>query len=94
MEEQNYNAKCTKCGYIFEADESKDKIECPLCGTINNTKEAMAGFKEKFKDYFPEKKSKKRTIIDLLLIGAAFAAFIVVLYLLVGLILGVANVQL
>ena len=94
MEEQNYKAKCVKCGYIFEADESKTENKCPLCGTLNDTKEATSGFKEKFKDYLPEKKSKKRTIIDLLLIGAAFAAFIIVLYLLVGLILGVANVQL
>lgn len=91
MKNEKYNAKCIKCGYIYEADETSEKSECPLCGNLNPTKEAMDGFREKFKDYFPEKKSKGRAFLDILLLTGAFIAFIVVLYILIAYIAGLAS---
>ncbi len=86
MDNTKYNAKCVKCGYIFEADESKDENECPLCKNVNNTKEAMDGFKEKFKDYIPEKKSKRRVVLDIFLFTGGLIAFILLLYFVITLI--------
>lgn len=91
MEETNYNAKCSKCGYIYEADLIENECACPLCGNSDNTQEAEKLFKETFKDYFPEKKSTKRIILDFIIFGAAFIAFIAILYFLICLILGLTQ---
>ena len=86
MDNENYNAKCLKCGYIFEADENEAETVCPLCDNKMPTKEAMQSFKEKFKSYFPEKRSKKRLVIDFLIFGAALVAFIILLNFVISLI--------
>lgn len=91
MDNTNYNAKCLKCGYIYEADESESTSKCPLCENTNSTKEAMAGFKEQFKDYFPEKRSRKKVVKDIIVFTAALFAFIILLYFVVSLITTLTN---
>ncbi|MCH5304571.1 MAG: hypothetical protein J1E41_06880 [Ruminococcus sp.] len=79
-----YNAKCLKCGYIFDADEKVEKCTCPLCGEEISTKEAMDSFKEKFKEYFTEKRSTRKMILDLVVFGLSFCAFIIILYFIIS----------
>ncbi len=87
MDSTNYNAKCLKCGYIFEADDEKEKAVCPLCGEENNKTEALNAFDEKFKDYKPKKKTTLRMAADLAIFGISLCALIFVLYFLVTLII-------
>ncbi len=91
MEKTDYNAKCLKCGYIFEADLNEDETICPLCKNKMPTAEAAKSFSEKFKDYFPEKKSKKRLILDFLIFGAALIVFIILLHFVISLIIGLTS---
>lgn len=91
MENTNYNAKCVKCGYIFEADESADKTVCPLCSQEMETVKAMEGFTENFKDYKPKKRTTLRMIIDLAVFGLSLCALIIVLYFLISYIVALAG---
>lgn len=87
MENTDYNAKCAKCGYIFEADKSSDKCSCPLCGEENDTKQALSRFEEKFKDYMPKKRTTLRMVLDLVIFGLSFSALIFIIYFLVSFII-------
>ena len=91
MEKENYNAKCLKCGYIFEADENESETNCPLCDFKMPVKEAMDSFKEKFKDYFPEKKSRKKLLLEILVFGLSLAAFIFLLHFVISLIVNLTS---
>lgn len=91
METENYNAKCIKCGYIFEADEESRETACPLCGSKMPTEEAMKGFREKFKNYFPEKRSKKKLFLDILAFGISLAVFIFLLQFIINLIINLTS---
>jgi preprotein translocase SecE subunit len=87
MEKENYNAKCLKCGYIFEADENESEINCPLCDHKMPAKEAMDSFKEKFKVYFPEKKSKKRILLEVIVFALSLSVFVFLLHFVISLII-------
>lgn len=92
MDNTNYNAKCLKCGYIFEADENGEKAVCPLCGEENDLNKSMESFKEKFKDYKPaKKKTTLRMILDLVVFGLSLCALIIVLFFVVTLIVTLVN---
>lgn len=91
MENENYNAKCSKCGYIFEADLNEKEVKCPLCSELNDTEKSSGLFKETFKDYRPKRKTTLRMAIDLAIFGVSLAALIFVLYFVISLIIGLAN---
>lgn len=87
MENEKYNAKCLKCGYIFETDENNDEAVCPLCEHKMPAKEAMDSFREKFKNYFPEKKSKRKILFEVIAFTLSLAAFIFLLHFVISLII-------
>lgn len=91
MENENYNAKCSKCGYIYEADENSEQCECPLCKNIDDRKKSNELFKETFKDYFPKKLSKPKLLINTLLFGVSFIVFILLLYFVITLIINLTS---
>lgn len=79
-----YNAKCTKCGYIFDTDEKSEKCTCPLCNEEILTKEATDNFNDNLKPDFTEKRSTGKIILDFIIFGISFCAFIFILYFLIS----------
>lgn len=92
MENENYNAKCSKCGYIYEADENKDECECPLCKNKDDRNKANELFKETFKDYFPKKISKPKLILNAIIFGVSLVVFIALLHFIISLITNLTTV--
>ncbi len=84
---EEYNVKCTKCGYIFNDTSDSDKCVCPLCSTECDKKDAEQGFHEVELNFQKkQKRTTKKMILDMVVLGLSFSAFVFVLYFLISII--------
>lgn len=84
---EEYNVKCSKCGYIFLDNDNTEKCVCPLCSGETDRKAAEEGFKQ-VEIEFSEKKKRtgRKMALDMLVLGLSFAGFVFVLYFLISII--------
>ncbi|MBQ5398115.1 MAG: hypothetical protein IIU14_01620 [Ruminococcus sp.] len=81
---EEYNVKCTKCGYIFFDNGEEEKCVCPLCSEECDREEAEKGFREVENGFIQkQKRTTKRMILDMLVLGLSFSAFVIIMYFLV-----------
>lgn len=83
--------KCPKCSYVFEGDTEAFKNNCPLCSTEFDTPEALELYNKAEKtvaNTAPKKKSAIQIIFEWLVFFGFFALFIVILYIIIGYIVG------
>lgn len=85
----NNNMKCRKCGYTFHGNESAPTGNCPLCGEEYNTPKALEYYDATKGDTENNsRKSLKKMIIDWVIFGLSFGTFIIIMYILIGIIAG------
>lgn len=84
---EEYNVKCTKCGYIFLDETEGDKCVCPLCENECDRNEAELAYKEVEQNFITkQKKTKRSMIVNMLTLGLSFTAFVIIIYFLIAII--------
>lgn len=81
------NMKCTECGYVFEGDTEVKKNICPLCSREYNTEKALEYYRQtnkKSKSDTTKKASPYKRVLDWVIFGLSFVAFIVILYFIIN----------
>ncbi|MDD6848060.1 MAG: hypothetical protein PUD53_04705 [Oscillospiraceae bacterium] len=81
------NMKCTECGYVFEGDTEVEKNICPLCSREYNTEKALEYYRQtnkKPKSDTTKKASPYKRVLDWVIFGLSFVAFIVILYFIIN----------
>jgi hypothetical protein len=89
---EEYNVKCSKCGYIFFDDSDSGECTCPLCQGTTGRKAAEEAYKAVEENYYKKKKrSNKRIAVDMIIFGFSFAAFVLLMYFLISLIIALGR---
>ena len=79
--------KCTECGYVFEGDTEVKNNTCPLCSREYNTEKALEYYRKtnsKSNTNNHKKTSPYKRVLDWVIFGLSFVAFIVILYFIIN----------